>query len=124
VSRLIESYIGFLVSLIDEAKDVTELSKAKILNSSLGSDEDVAKLFNEIGTDLVPNHKIYRGVKRQIEEYYETELMSWISEFLHTRFNSPWTTMAFVGALSALGLSIVQTVYAIVSYYHSPNCGH
>ena len=50
----VTSYISFLDSLIDEANDVKMLRKARILRNVLGSDEEVAKLFNEIGTDLVP----------------------------------------------------------------------
>ncbi|KAK4580912.1 hypothetical protein RGQ29_024532 [Quercus rubra] len=40
--------ISFLDSLIDEANDVKMLRKAGILYNCLGSDEHVAKLFNEI----------------------------------------------------------------------------
>ena len=52
------TYISFLDSLIDEAKDVKELSKAGILYNLLGSDQEVTQLFNEICTDLVPINKI------------------------------------------------------------------
>ena len=51
----ITSYISFLDSLIDEPKDVIDLRKAAILRNLLGRDEEVALVFNEIGTDLVPN---------------------------------------------------------------------
>ena len=46
----ITSYISFLDSLIDEANDVKMLRKAGILYNCLGSDEEVARVFNEIGT--------------------------------------------------------------------------
>nr|POF17248.1 hypothetical protein CFP56_18364 [Quercus suber] len=49
----ITSYISFLDSLIDKANDVKMLRKAGILHNCLGSDEEVAQVFNEIGTDLV-----------------------------------------------------------------------
>ncbi|GMY19170.1 upf0481 protein, partial [Fagus crenata] len=55
----VTSYISFLDSLIDEANDVIELRKARILGNLLGSDQEVAQLFNEIGRDLVPNPEIY-----------------------------------------------------------------
>uniref|UniRef100_A0A2N9GFX4 Uncharacterized protein n=1 Tax=Fagus sylvatica TaxID=28930 RepID=A0A2N9GFX4_FAGSY len=55
----VTSYISFLDSLIDEANDVIELRKVHILGNLLGSDQEVAQLFNEIGRDLVPNLEIY-----------------------------------------------------------------
>ncbi|KAG5039980.1 hypothetical protein JHK85_012456 [Glycine max] len=41
-------------SLIEHFGDVKELRSGKVLYSALGSDKEVAQLFNTIGTDL-PN---------------------------------------------------------------------
>uniref|UniRef100_A0A2N9GGH1 Uncharacterized protein n=1 Tax=Fagus sylvatica TaxID=28930 RepID=A0A2N9GGH1_FAGSY len=111
----VTSYISFLDSLIDEANDVIELRKARILSNLLGSDQEVAQLFNEIGRDLVPNPKIYSHVRTQIQEYYDKKLMTWLSQFIHNHFSSPWTFLAFLGALLALALSAVQTWYTVDS---------
>ena len=113
----ITSYIAFLDSLIDESKDVIDLRKAGILRNLLGSDEEVALVFNEIGTDLVPNPVIYRKVRVQIQNYFEMKSMTWISQVIHTHFDSPWTVIAFLAAFFVLGLSVVQTVYSILAYY-------
>ncbi|KAL4607417.1 hypothetical protein ACB092_09G172300, partial [Castanea dentata] len=107
----VTSYISFLDSLIDEAKDVKNIRRAGILHNLLGSDEEVAQFFNEIGTDLVPNPDIYGKVRSQIEVYYNKKRMTWIAEFLHTRFSSPWTIGAFVAALFALILSFIRALY-------------
>ncbi|XP_041027978.1 UPF0481 protein At3g47200-like [Juglans microcarpa x Juglans regia] len=111
----ITSYVSFLDSLIDEANDVKELRKAHVLFNLLGSDEEVAKLFNEIGTDLVPDLDKYTNVKTQIQEYYEKTWVPWVAEFFHNHFSSPWTLLAFLGALFALALSATQTWYAVDS---------
>nr|XP_023925758.1 UPF0481 protein At3g47200-like [Quercus suber] len=113
----ITSYISFLDSLIDDPKDVIDLRNADILRNLLGSDEEVALVFNEIGTDLVPNPDIYRNVRVQIQQYYKMQSMTWISQVLHTHFSSPWTVIAFLAAFFVLGLSVVQTVYSILAYY-------
>ncbi|KAK9987231.1 hypothetical protein SO802_032182 [Lithocarpus litseifolius] len=112
----VTSYVSFLDSLIDEANDVKMLRKAQILHNFLGSDEEVAKLFNEIGTDLVPNIEIYRDVRSQIQKHYRSKWMTWIAQVFHDHFSSPWTFIAFFGALLALALTITQTWYAV----HSP----
>ncbi|XP_041026693.1 UPF0481 protein At3g47200-like [Juglans microcarpa x Juglans regia] len=111
----ITTYVSFLDSLIDEANDVKELRKAHVLFNLLGSDEEVAQLFNEIGTDLVPDLREYKEVRNQIQKYYDNTLMAWMAEVFHNHFSSPWTVLAFLGALLALILSFVQTWYAVDS---------
>ncbi|XP_075636402.1 UPF0481 protein At3g47200-like [Castanea sativa] len=113
----ITSYISFLDSLIDDPKDVIDLRKAGILRNLLGSDEEVAQVFNEIGTDLVPNPVIYIKVKHDIQAYFDKKSMTWISQVLHTHFSSPWTVIAFLAAFFVLGLTVVQTVYSVLAYY-------
>ncbi|KAG6690929.1 hypothetical protein I3842_10G037600 [Carya illinoinensis] len=111
----ITSYVSFLDSLIDEANDVKELRKAHVLFNLLGSDKEVAKLFNEIGTDLVPDLAQHKQVRTQIQEYYDKKWGKWLGEFVHTHCRSPWTVLAFLGALLALALSATQTWYAVDS---------
>ena len=111
----ITSYISFLDSLIDKADDVKMLRQAGILYNYLGSDEHVAQLFNDIGTDLVPNSEIYSDVRVQIQKHYKNQLMTWLAQVYHDHFNSPWTFLAFFGALLALALTVIQTWYAVKS---------
>ena len=75
----VTSYISFLDSLIDEAKDVIDLGKEGRLRNLL-CDEEVALVFNEIGTDLVPNPEIYRYVRSKIQKYHEKKRMTYIYE--------------------------------------------
>jgi hypothetical protein len=109
----ITSYISFLDSLIDEASDVKDMRKAHVLRNFLGSDQAVAELFNEIGTDLVPNAETYKDVKLQIQGYYEDNCMTWMSQFFHDRFGAPWTVLAFLGVLLGLALTAIQTWYVV-----------
>ncbi|KAM1556489.1 hypothetical protein PS2_039848 [Malus domestica] len=112
---VVTSYIGFLDSLIDHADDVKHLRKKGIVQNLLGSDQEVAELFNEISTDLVPNNAIYRYVTAQIEDHYKTKWKTWMAQFFHDHFNSPWTFLGFIGVLLGLGLSGMQTWYAAFS---------
>ncbi|KAG6618141.1 hypothetical protein I3842_Q125800 [Carya illinoinensis] len=78
----ITSYVSFLDSLIDEANDVKELRKAHVLFNLLGSDKQVSKLFNEIGTDLVPDLDEHKDVRTQIQEYCDKKSWSgWLNYF-------------------------------------------
>ncbi|KAK4580922.1 hypothetical protein RGQ29_024542 [Quercus rubra] len=109
----VTSYISFLDSLIDEANDVKELRKAGVLQNFLGSDQEVAQLFNEIGNDLVPNPEIYSKVRSSIQKYYKNMFLTWTSQVIHDHFSSPWTIIAFIAAVFALILSTLQTWYTV-----------
>ncbi|KAE8098679.1 hypothetical protein FH972_016723 [Carpinus fangiana] len=100
-------------SLIDEANDVKDLRKARVLHNFLGSDQQVADLFNEIGTDLVPNAETYKEVKLQIQGYCDNNWTTYMAQVRHDHFSSPWTIIAFLGVLLVLALTAVQAWFAV-----------
>ncbi|XP_017629938.1 UPF0481 protein At3g47200-like isoform X2 [Gossypium arboreum] len=110
---IVTSYMCFLDLLIDEAEDVKDLRDAGILYNRLGSDEEVAKIFNKMNTDLVPSPMIYSGLKQKIHNHCKTTWINHAAQGYHTYFRSPWTFLAFVGAITALLLGALQTYYAI-----------
>ncbi|XP_076919682.1 UPF0481 protein At3g47200-like [Bidens hawaiensis] len=107
----VTSYVCFLDSLIDRPEDVKILRKSWVLETSLGSDEEVAKLFNEIGTDLVPYCNAYLGTRDEIQRHYDNWRNTLFSQLKNEYFNSPWAMFAVLGALIALFLGCVQTYY-------------
>lgn len=111
----VTSYVCFMDTLIDRAEDVTSLRKARLLENCLGSDKEVATLFNEIGTDLVPNNLAHMEAKNGIQMHYESHVNKYYWQLKHQYFKSPWSFFAFVGALMVIGLNIVQTCFTISS---------
>ncbi|KAL7169159.1 hypothetical protein ACSBR2_034239 [Camellia fascicularis] len=109
----VTSYLWFMDTLIDQAEDVKELRKKGIILNFLGSDQHVADLFNEIAKNLVPNPNAYEDVKKRIESHYKNKVRLWMTEWLYAHFSSPWTLLAFLGALLAIALSFVQAYYAV-----------
>lgn len=109
----ISSYVEFLDSLIDHPEDVKELRANEVLHNGLGSDEEVAKLFNIISTDLVPDTRIYACVRAEIEEHYEKKHKTWFAQAYHTYFSNPWAIIAFIAAFLALLLTFIQTWFAV-----------
>ncbi|KAJ4706264.1 hypothetical protein OWV82_019937 [Melia azedarach] len=104
----VSSYICFMDALIDHAEDVKELRSKGILFNMLGSDQQVANLFNDIADNLVPNPYAFAVVKDRIEKHYKNKINIWLAEWLHAHFTSPWTVLAFLGASLALALSVFQ----------------
>ncbi|KAJ0079363.1 hypothetical protein Patl1_22886 [Pistacia atlantica] len=105
----VSSYICLMNSLLEHAEDVKELRSKGILLNFLGSDQQVADLFNEIADNLVSHPHAYAVVKDRIEKHYKNRLKIWLAEWLHTHFTSPWTVLAFIAASLALFLTVIQT---------------
>nr|KYP35845.1 hypothetical protein KK1_043082 [Cajanus cajan] len=82
-------------SLIDNAEDVKELRLSGVFRNLLGSDENLANLFNELGVDL------------------PTKWKTWLAEAYNTHFSTPWTIIAFFAALQILILTFIQTLFTI-----------
>ncbi|XP_034707937.1 UPF0481 protein At3g47200-like [Vitis riparia] len=111
VDQAVTSYVCFLYELIDQADDVKELRSKHILHNLLGSDEDVAKIFNKIGNDLV-DPGAYGDVKARIQKQYDKRVKTWIAEGLHEHFRSPWTFTGLIAAVWILIVTGLQTYYA------------
>jgi len=120
------SFFTFMDSLIDNAEDVKELRSAGVFQNLLGSDEELAKLFNDLGDDLptkvycnnsytnaVAYSKKYILIKLQIEKHYTNKWKTWLAQAYNTHFNTPWAMIAFLAAVLALVLTFIQTWFAI-----------
>uniref|UniRef100_A0A6M2EJE9 Uncharacterized protein n=1 Tax=Populus davidiana TaxID=266767 RepID=A0A6M2EJE9_9ROSI len=72
------SYVCLMRSLIDKPEDVKELRSKGILRTTIGSDDQIAQIFKEITTNLVPDPTAYTEVKRSVESHYRSNFKSWI----------------------------------------------
>ncbi|KAH7856285.1 hypothetical protein Vadar_003848 [Vaccinium darrowii] len=108
----VTSYICFMDSIIDQEEDVKLLRSKGILMNYLGSDKQVADLFNDITTELAPSPHAYVQVKTCIENHHKSSWKPWIAEWHHTYFRSPWTGIAVAAAILAITLAVIQTLLA------------
>ncbi|KAG6743723.1 hypothetical protein POTOM_052424 [Populus tomentosa] len=109
----VTSYICFMDSLIDDADDVKELRSKGIIISFHGADQQVADLFNQMGSFLEPDTSVYNDVKREINEDCESIVKRWVAQWQQTYFQSPWAFIAFAAAAVGLALTATQTYYAM-----------
>ncbi|TKY63723.1 UPF0481 protein [Spatholobus suberectus] len=114
------SYLAYLDTLIDDEKDVKELRLAGVIQNLLGSDEEVARLLNCIGTELPSKEfylfrtgkmasKEYTQVKYEIEKYCGKKWKTWMAQAYNTHFSNPWSICGFLAAVLALVLTAIQT---------------
>ena len=110
----VSSYVNLLDLLIDNEQDVKDLRAAGILENRLSSDIEVAQLINRIGSNcFAPPEDTYRNVKDEIQKHYRRRCAIWTAQVCNTHFSSPWTILALFAATMILGLTAVQTYYAI-----------
>ncbi|KAK1277983.1 hypothetical protein QJS04_geneDACA016621 [Acorus gramineus] len=109
----VTSYICLLDNLIDHADDVRELRKRNVLVNFLGSDEQVADLFNELATDRTPHPNAYRDTITGIHNHLKNPYKVTFATTINTHFNTPWSIVATVAATAGLALSAVQAGYAV-----------
>ncbi|TYG35690.1 hypothetical protein ES288_D13G002700v1 [Gossypium darwinii] len=104
----VTSYLCFMDSLIGSADDVKELRVSGVLHNYLGSDEEVAELFNKMSSDLVPDQKRYFKVTEDIS-----------TVLIHGRL--PWLkliTPILVGHGLSLHFRLISLLFRHISRYH------
>ncbi|KAG5520653.1 hypothetical protein RHGRI_033286 [Rhododendron griersonianum] len=117
----VTSYIFFMSKIIDSAEDVRLLRAGGIIKNALGSDNDIAKLFDSLSKDVTidPDSSLCE-LQRTVNLYWlkrlrRVELM----QVQQNYFRNPWSIPAFIAAAFLFLFTLAQTAYAIISY-HDP----
>ncbi|KAJ8565113.1 hypothetical protein K7X08_001573 [Anisodus acutangulus] len=118
IDRAVVSYINFMKSLVISPNDVKELREEKIIFNTLGSDEEVVQVYKGLKTYGADDPLLFKNVKRNIQEHYNSKGKTWIAELIDTYFNSPWSLTALVVTVFLTFLTVVQTYYGS-PFYHS-----
>jgi hypothetical protein len=113
----VSDYIRILDFLIDTTKDVDLLVKNKILVNNLGDSNAVATMVNNLNKCifLVNMNSNYCGLCKALNAFYEHPWHSWRVALRRDHFSNPWKTMATVGAIILLVLTLGQTICSIIS---------
>lgn len=121
------NFFMFFDSLINSHNDVEILHKNGIINHVLGSDKDVANLFNKLCREIVYDldecylSKQMKGVNEYCKEYYATRWHVWWTNLIRDYFSSPWTFLSLLAAIVLLLLTAAQTFYTVYAYYRPIN---
>nr|XP_018676075.1 PREDICTED: UPF0481 protein At3g47200-like isoform X1 [Musa acuminata subsp. malaccensis] len=118
----VTSYVVFMDSIIDSAKDVSLLQSKDIIENAFGSDEAAAELFNRLSKDVViPPQGILGDVYGEVKYYFGRRRNRWWANLKHTHFSSPWSLLSLVAAIVLLVLTVLQTIYTLLQFYHPPS---
>ncbi|KAL6008823.1 hypothetical protein ACLOJK_022049 [Asimina triloba] len=108
-------YASFMDDIINTAKDIQILRYAGILEHGLGSDEELAGLFNQMnkGVFMDPEKThLYKECKA-INEFCATSWHTYRANLMRNYFYSPWAILSLAAAILLLLLTVTQTVFSI-----------
>lgn len=112
-------YVFFMDNLIDTAAYVRLLCSSGVIMNLLGSDKDLATLFNKIlskGAVLSDDSHIH-DVHRQVSDHCQKPWNKWRASFIHTYFSNPWVFISLFAAVVLLAATLMQTVYTVIPFY-------
>lgn len=115
----ITSYISFMDELINSPKDVEHLNEKRIIVHQLGSEEDVATLFNNLRKEIVFDTSDYYLLdeSRKLNQHYQQKWRTWKAILTHEYLKDPWKIISLVAASFLILLTLAQTTYTIISYH-------
>ncbi|GLJ47692.1 hypothetical protein SUGI_1007180 [Cryptomeria japonica] len=116
IKRLISGNVYLMDSLIDSREDVGLFRKANIIRNFLGSDKQVAKMFNALGVGITEVGE-FQEVLKDVNEHYNSKVKVWMSEFRKEHCSSPWYIISLVAAVILVVLTLLQTIYTMESYF-------
>ncbi|CAH1428155.1 unnamed protein product [Lactuca virosa] len=108
----VSTYIRVMKSLVVHCDDVKELRSNHILLHSLGRDEEVVKMYDEIEAPAV-NLYMFHQLRRGIEKHCTNKYKMWAAELINVHFSSPWKTVALLVATAILFTNFLQTYFTI-----------
>ncbi|KAF7052554.1 hypothetical protein CFC21_060638 [Triticum aestivum] len=115
----VTAYVIFMDNMISSAKDVALLRSKMIIESGLGSDEEVAKLLNNTlnkGGVMSPSSRLH-DVQRQVNAHCRKRWNRWRANFIQTYLRNPWVFISLVATVILLVATLLQTFYTVAPFY-------
>ncbi|XP_068646388.1 UPF0481 protein At3g47200-like [Aristolochia californica] len=111
------AYVAFMDYLVNTSEDVEVLHKEGILAHGLGSNQEVAELFNLMcrGVFVSFHSGWFSQVTKDVIGYYSTNWHQWKATLFRDYFGSPWSWISFLAATGLLVLTLLQTIYSMKS---------
>ncbi|KAF7850674.1 hypothetical protein BT93_L5120 [Corymbia citriodora subsp. variegata] len=118
-SNDITAYVIFMDHLINSPEDVRHLHKRGIIEHWLGSDTEVADLFNQLCKEVVfdLNRSYLSELSADLNGYYSLKWNNWRAILKNKHFDNPWSIISLIAALFLLALTFLQSFYAVYGYY-------
>ncbi|KAJ6884927.1 hypothetical protein NC652_031811 [Populus alba x Populus x berolinensis] len=118
-NQFVTSYAVLMDRLVNTTRDVKLLERKKIIQNNLGAYEDISNLLNRICKEVVVREFYFAKLSKKVNAYYEQTCHQHRAPLKRNYFKNPWTIISVIAASVLLSLTILQTIYSVLSYYHS-----
>ncbi|XP_024978792.1 putative UPF0481 protein At3g02645 isoform X2 [Cynara cardunculus var. scolymus] len=113
VCHYVTSYAIAMDRLIDNHEDVARLVKSQVLINTIGSNEEAAKLINDLRKEISSPHFFYVQVWKEMNGYHDRVVPRNIAKLRRTYFSNPWSSIALFAGIFLFLFTLVQTYYTI-----------
>ncbi|KAL7177463.1 hypothetical protein ACSBR2_030760 [Camellia fascicularis] len=116
--KFVCDYIAFMDWLINSSQDVEILRRSGIIQNWIGDDEVVNTMLNKIDKNIMLSVTPfnYSEISNKLNKHCKRRLNVWMANLRRNYLNSPWSLLSFLAAVLLLVLTILQTVFSILSY--------
>ncbi|CAD6265579.1 unnamed protein product [Miscanthus lutarioriparius] len=120
----VTAYCVFLSQLAGTVRDVELLSRRGIIAHGLGSHDEVAACLADLCKGVAfggddPGGNYLRATWQGLEESFRSRPRRWAAWLMLRYFRNPWLAVGLAAAAVGLVCTVVQAVYAVLSY--TPN---
>ncbi|PIN10337.1 hypothetical protein CDL12_17078 [Handroanthus impetiginosus] len=117
--RYVSDLMFFMNCLIKTPSDAKLLQCRGIIENCFGDDENFCLMFNRIGKNILTSPKFsYSQIFRDVNKQCSSRPNKWRANQRRNYFNSPWSIISFLAAAMLLLLTLLQTIYTMLSYKH------
>ncbi|XXG86932.1 hypothetical protein AAC387_Pa11g1742 [Persea americana] len=116
------SYCSFIGFLVNTPRDVSILRDADIIRSGLGSNEEVALLFNKLGKEIVWyfDDSYIADLVKDVNQHTQKRWPKWRAKLVRDYFSNPWAITSLIAAIIILILTFLQTYFSAFDYFNTP----
>ncbi|CAL5006785.1 unnamed protein product [Urochloa decumbens] len=123
VGSHVTAYCVFMSQLACTPSDVELLSRRGAIVHLLGNNDEVARSFSDLCKGVVfdaddPNCNYLRATCQELDRCYRSRPRRWMALLWQKYFASPWPAVGVMVAAVVLLCTMVQAVYAVLSYYN------
>lgn len=116
----VTAYVTFMSQLLGEPEDVALLSRRGIMGHLLGTNAEVCKLFQGLvqGLAFRPDDGHYlNSVGVSLQNHCRHRRHQWRAWGRRHHFGNPWLVAAWVFGATTVFCTILQAVFAVLSYF-------
>ncbi|XP_021661752.2 UPF0481 protein At3g47200 isoform X1 [Hevea brasiliensis] len=111
------NYIRFIDELINTEDDVDLLIEKGVLVNSLGNNEKVANLFNDLNSGIVRANFCYETIFQRLNDHYGTCWYRAVATLRHAYFTNFWRGSGTVFAFILLILTLIQSIRSLMEIF-------